>query len=122
MQTRLFGFSRASSGVCLCSFTTVIGTSVRIASVSISLVLLIRNEIVKLFLKIMRKKKTNMKIKWIKFKVPISSNISHEEFTLVINEQLIGNQLNDIERDGLTEHGKRIRQNERLKLKLKTVV
>ena len=50
----------ASSGVSLYSFSTVIGTKVWIASASICLVLLINNEsneIVKMFLKTMRKKK-----------------------------------------------------------------
>ena len=50
----------ASSGVSVYSFSTAIGTKVWIASASICLVLLINNEsneIVKMFLKTMRKKK-----------------------------------------------------------------
>ena len=49
----------AFTGVSLCSFTTVIGTPVRIVSATISLVFLISKEMVKMFLKSMRKKKTS---------------------------------------------------------------
>ena len=47
----------ASSGVSLCSFTTVIGTPVGITSANISLVFLISNRIVTMFLKTMVRKK-----------------------------------------------------------------
>ena len=47
----------ASSGVSLCSFTTVIGTPVGITSDNISLVFLISNRIVTMFLKTMVRKK-----------------------------------------------------------------
>ena len=61
----------------------------------------------------------------------INSNITHEEFTQVINGEqndfsLKDNtwrkddQLSDIEQDRLTEHGKSTGQNERLSLKLET--
>ena len=47
----------ASSGVYLCSFTTVIGIPVGITRASISLVFLISNGIVRMFLKTMVRKK-----------------------------------------------------------------
>ena len=61
----------------------------------------------------------------------INSNITHEEFTQVINGEqndfsLKDNtwrkddQQSDIEQDRLTEHGKSTGQNERLSLKLET--
>ena len=53
----LLVLSGTSSGVFLCSFSTVIGMPVRIASASISLMFLISNAIVKMFLKTMGKKK-----------------------------------------------------------------
>ena len=49
--------SGASSGVSLCSFTSIIGTPLGIASASISLVFLISNGIVKIFLKTIERKK-----------------------------------------------------------------
>lgn len=62
-------------------------------------------------------------------KALINSNITHEEFTQVINgEQNYfslkdktwrkDDQLSDTEQDRLTEHGKSTGQNERLSLKL----
>ena len=85
----------ARSGVSPCSFTTIIGTPVGIASAGISLVFLISNGIVKIFLKTMGKKKVNTErlLYWPQVneitkstKALINSNISHEEFTKVINE------------------------------------
>ena len=43
--------SGANSGVSLCSFTTIIDIIIGIASASVSLVLLISNEIIKMLLK-----------------------------------------------------------------------
>ena len=57
MQTGLV-LSGASSGVSLCSFTTVFGMTVEIASASNSLVLFISNELVKMLLKTMGWKKS----------------------------------------------------------------
>lgn len=51
-----------ASSVSVYSFNTVIGTSVGIASPSISLVFLVRNEIVKKFMEIMGKEKKHRKI------------------------------------------------------------
>ena len=59
MQTKLLFFSGANSGVFLSSFTSVSGTPVPIASATISLVFLIINGIIKMFLKPMGRKKTN---------------------------------------------------------------
>ena len=50
-----------SSGVFLCSFTTIIDASVGIASASISVVFLVSNGIVEMFLKSMGKKKQTQK-------------------------------------------------------------
>ena len=58
----LLVLSGASSGVSLFSSTTVIGTPVRIVSASISLVFFVGNEINKMFLKTMGRKKTNTEI------------------------------------------------------------
>ena len=59
----LLVLSSASSGYSLCSFTTVIGTIVGIVSTSSSLVFLISNGVVKMFLKTMGdKKKTHKKL------------------------------------------------------------
>ena len=57
MQTSLLVLSVARSVFSLCSFTIVIGTPVGIASAGISLVFLISNGIVKIFLKTIRRKK-----------------------------------------------------------------
>ena len=53
MQRRLFVLSGTSIGVSLCLITTVIGTPVRTASTSISLVFLVSSGIVKISLKTM---------------------------------------------------------------------
>ena len=57
MLTRLSG---ANSNVFLCLFTAVINTSVGIASASFILVFLVSNEIAKMFLKTIGKKKISM--------------------------------------------------------------
>ena len=49
-----------SSGVSLCSFTSATSTPVRITSANISLVFLISNGIVKIFLKTMGRKRINL--------------------------------------------------------------
>ena len=67
------------------------------------------------------------------YKALIDSDISRDELTQVISEEqnyfrqkesIIAkdNQLSDIKRDRLIEHGHRIGQNERQSLKLKTDV
>ena len=53
----LMVLSGATSGVSLCLFTTIIGTSFGITSASISLVFLISNGIVRMYLKTMRRQK-----------------------------------------------------------------
>ena len=113
-------------------FHTVTGAPVEVVSASITLVFLISNG---------KERKTNTEIllfwaeaNWIAWKISktlIDSDISRDKFTLVINEKqnyfrLKGsirakdNQLGDIEQNRLLEHGKRIWQNERQHLKLKT--
>lgn len=57
MLTRLPG---ANSNVFLCLFTAVINTSVGIASASFILVFLVSNEIAKMFLKTIGKKKISI--------------------------------------------------------------
>ena len=63
-------------------------------------------------------------------KALIDPDLSHEEFILVINKEqnyfrlkesirAKDDQLSDIERDRLIEHGKRVGQNERLNKKTK---
>ena len=54
----LLVWSCESSGVSLCLFTTVIATPIAIKIASVSLVFLISNEIVKMFLKAIGKKKS----------------------------------------------------------------
>ena len=56
----LLVLSSASSGVSLCPLFTVIGTPVEIVSASISLVFLVNNGTVKMFLKTMVMKKINI--------------------------------------------------------------
>ena len=66
-------------------------------------------------------------------KLPIDSNISHAEFTLVINKEqnyfrikesirAKDDQLTEVEWNKLIDHGKRIEKNQRISLKLKTDV
>ena len=97
MQTRLCLFCQ-SKPVSLCSLTTLIGTTVRIASDNISLVFLKSNGIVKMFFKIIGKKNKHRKIislarsklnitEKIISKALIDSDVSHDEFTLVINKE-----------------------------------
>ena len=57
----LMVLSGATSGVSLCLFTTIIGTPVGITSASISLVFLIGNGIVRMYLKTMRRQKKDRK-------------------------------------------------------------
>ena len=98
MQTRVcFVLSDASSGVSLCSFSTVIGTPVEIARDSICVVFLISNGVIKMFLKTMGRKKNRHRktalfargrlnsIEKIKIKALIDFDISHRDYTLVIN-------------------------------------
>ena len=59
MQTRLSLFCQVQVVVSFCSFTTVTGAPVRIASTSISLVFLISNGNVKMFLKTTEMEKIN---------------------------------------------------------------
>ena len=78
-------------------------------------------------------------IEKIMSKALMDSDMSHEEFTLVINEKQNflrlkesikrkGSQLGDIKRDRLIQHGKNngiselLKQNERPSLKLKTEI
>ena len=109
-------------GSSLCSFTALV--TVRIARASNSLVLLISSGIIKMFLKTMvrEKKKRHKKITLLVSsklnsikkiyiyisKALINSDISHDEFAVVINEEQIhfrlkenirakGNQLGDFE-------------------------
>ena len=83
--------SGASGGLLLCLFTSVNGTPVGIASASISVVCFIRNGILKTSLK--REKKLNIQrlLYWPEIKklrknnkALIDSDISHDEFTLMI--------------------------------------
>lgn len=66
-------------------------------------------------------------------KLLIDSNISHAEFTLVINKEqnyfrikesirAKDDQLTEVEWNKLIDHGKRIEKNQRISLKLKTDV
>lgn len=63
----------------------------------------------------------------------IDSDVSHEEFTLVINKEqnyfrikesirAKDDQLTEVEWNKLIDHGKRIEKNQRISLKLKTDV
>ena len=90
----MFVFSGARSGVSLCSFSTVIGTPAGIASASINLVFIISNKIVKYGKENNKQRKitllTKTKLNSIEKKISkalIDSDISHNEFTLVINEK-----------------------------------
>ena len=111
-------------------------------SASISLMFLISNGIIKIFLETWERKNiyTEKLVYWLEAKIItwkkiiskalIDYNISHEEITPVINEEqnyfrlkesirAKDDQLSDIERDRLIEHGKRVGQNERLNKKTK---
>ena len=128
----LFVLLGRSSGVFICSFTTV---TEMIASVSINLVFLISNNIVKIFLKTMRRKKNKHRkiallgrsklknIVKIMFYALTDSDISYDEFTLMINKEQsyfrlkesIGpkeDQLGDIIKDRIIEYGKKTGTNE----------
>ena len=120
--------SGASSGVPLCSFTTVISVPAGIVSASISLVFLVSSGIVKMFLKTMVKKLKIALLGWSKLsstektisKALIDSDIVHEELTIVSNEaqyysrvrnsmRMKDSRRGDIKRGRLIEHGKIIR-------------
>ena len=144
-DNNLLVLSGASSGVSHCLLTTDIGTTVGIGSASISLVFLISDGVVKMFLTTMGKKKNKQRmiaylarsklnsIENIVAKLLIDSNISHEEFTLVINKEqnyfrikesirAKDDQLTEVEWNKLIDHGKRIEKNQRISLKLKNDV
>ena len=94
-------FSNLSNGVSLCSFTTSLGNLFGIENDIISLVLLVSYGIDKIILKTMARKENRHKkidfwtrvklnsVEKIISKTPIDWDISHDEFTVVINENEI---------------------------------
>ena len=100
----LLVLSGTASGVSLLSFTTIIAMPVGIASTSISLVFLIINGIVKIFLKQWERKEKKISllvrsklngIEKMISKAPIDSGSSHKELTLVINKEQFYHRLKE---------------------------
>ena len=99
VEKALVLLSGAGSGVSLFSCTTAIGTLVGVASASVSLVFLISNGIVKMFLKTMGRNKNKHRkiallvrsklnrIEKIIYKTLVVSDIIHDVFTLMINKE-----------------------------------
>ena len=129
--------SATSGSISIASFATVIGTPVGIASVSLSLTFSLSTGIVKKLLKTTRNKKKHNKIimlarsklNSIESKVSealINSEISHEDFMIIINEEkscrelkesirMMNSQRSDAEKINLIEEGKKIGINEVIK-------
>ena len=96
----LIVLSAISGSISIASFTTVIGTPVGIASASLNLTFSLSTEIVKKLLKTTRnKKKKHNKIVMLariklssiegkKSEALINSEISHEDFMTIINEEI----------------------------------
>ena len=104
----LLVLSGTDSGVSLLSFTTVFAMYVGIASTSISLVFLIINGIVKIFLKHWERKEKKKIVLLVRSKLnsiekmiskaPIDSDSSHKEFLLVINKEQFYHRLKESNR------------------------
>ena len=127
-----------SSSISIASFATVIGTPVEIASASLSLAFSLSPGIVKKVLRTTRDKKkkhnkiimlARSKLNSIEDKVSevlINSEISHEDFMIIINEEknyrelkesirMMNSQRSDAEKINLIEEGKKIGINEVIK-------
>ena len=136
ISTSLELFLSATSGsISIASFATVIGTPVGIARSSLSLVFSLSTGIAKKLLKTTRNKKKKQnkiimlarsKLNSIESKVSealINSEISHEDFMIIINEEknyrelkesirMMKSQKSDTEKINLIEEGKKIGINE----------
>ena len=134
----LIVLSATSGIISIASFATVIGTLIGIASASLSLAFSLSTGIVKKLLKTTRDKKkkynkiimlARSKLNGIESKVSealISSEISHEDFMITINEEknyrelkesirMMNSQRSDAEKINLIEEGKKIGINEVIK-------
>ena len=136
ISTSLELFLSATSGsISIASFATVIGTPVGIARSSLSLVFSLSTGMAKKLLKTTRNKKKKQnkiimlarsKLNSIESKVSealINSEISHEDFMIIINEEknyrelkesirMMKSQKSDTEKINLIEEGKKIGINE----------
>ena len=131
----LIVLSATSGSISIASFATVIGTPVGIATASLSLTFSLSTGIAKNLLKTTRNKKkkhnkiimlARSKLNSIESKVSetlISSEISHENFMVITNEEktyrglkesirMMNSQRSDAEKINLIEQGKKIGINE----------
>ena len=122
--------SATSGSISIASFATVIGTTIGVASASLSLTFSLSTRIVKKLLKTTRNKKkkhnkiimlARSKLNSIKSKVSealINSEFSHEDFMIIINEEIkyrelkesigmMNSQRSDSEKINLIEEGKK---------------
>ena len=134
----LIFLSATIGSISIASFATVIGTPIGIASASLSLIFSLSTGIVKKLLKTTRNKKkkhnkiimlARSKLNSIESKVSdalINSEISHEDFMVIINEEkkyrelkesirMMNSQRSDSEKINLIEEGKKIGINEVIK-------
>ena len=134
----LIVLSATSGSVSVTSFATVIGTPIGIASASLSLTFSLSTGIIKKLLKTTRNKKkkhnkiimlARSKLNSIESKVSealINSEISHEDFMIIINEEkkyrelkesirMMNSQRSDSEKINLIKEGKKICINEVIK-------
>ena len=134
----LIVLSATSRSISVASFATIIGTPIGITSASLSLTFSLSTGIVKNLLKTTQKKKkkhnkiimlARSKLNSIESKASealINSEISHEGFMVIINEEkkyrklkerirMMNSQRNDSEKINLIEEGKKIGINEVIK-------
>ena len=126
----LIVLSVATGSISIASFATVIGAPVGMMSASCSLAFSITTGFVKKFLKTIRNKKkkhnkivmlARSKLNSIESKISealINNEISHEDFTTIINEEkkyrelkesirMMNSQRSDVEKNNLIEEGKK---------------